>query len=269
MVAQRELSALEEALGKTISPLNMIWADSLGVFQKDVWQDGFNHHKETGHEIFFSNISDIENSDDDPEGKVYMLVRHKNGQYTGLWVDPEDEYDAALINQDYETALDIAEQRLKENPEDPSSIFDKAYALSYSGNTVETVKLYKEVLELEPNNAAAWNNIAIEYEAQGNSTQALKCYKTAQELEPNSVLYNLNYADALKENGDMKGYFEHLERAYNISPKGADERLTLYNAKESSGLQSLEDVQKLKNEYLNPPASVQAQHLPIQNISLN
>ena len=79
----------------------------------------------------------------------------------------------------------------------------------------EAIKLFLQVLELDPNNSAAQYELARLFYHEGNSFEALKYSKSAVKLEPDNKWYKLLYADILalenrpKEAADV--YSEILE----------------------------------------------------------
>jgi Tfp pilus assembly protein PilF len=76
------------------------------------------------------------------------------------------------------------------------------------GITVAQRGLWKEALyrwqravELDPNYAAAWNNLAIAYEHEGNLDQARQAYEKAVSLDPKNLYIKQNY-ELFKEIND-------------------------------------------------------------------
>lgn len=57
----------------------------------------------------------------------------------------------------------------------------------------ESIMRWKRVLELDPNNAPAHNNLGVAYESQEKYEEAITEYKRALELEPNNRNYKENY----------------------------------------------------------------------------
>ena len=52
---------------------------------------------------------------------------------------------------------------------------------------------WKQILEIQPQNARAHNNLGVAYEASGKVDQAIESYKRATELEPDNKFYRFNY----------------------------------------------------------------------------
>ena len=71
-------------------------------------------------------------------------------------------------------------------------LFDYAYSLDALDRSLEARSLYEELLEREPNNASAHNNLAVILERNGEIVKAYALYQKAIELEPSKHLYNSN-----------------------------------------------------------------------------
>lgn len=57
----------------------------------------------------------------------------------------------------------------------------------------EAVFRWKQVIDIDPENSKAYNNLGVAYEALGNIDEAVTAYQRATELEPNNKYYRLNY----------------------------------------------------------------------------
>ena len=57
----------------------------------------------------------------------------------------------------------------------------------------EAIFRWKQVVNIDPDNAAAHNNLGVGYEAMGKISEAVTAYQRATELEPNSKYYRINY----------------------------------------------------------------------------
>ena len=57
----------------------------------------------------------------------------------------------------------------------------------------EAVFRWKQVINVDPDNSKAYNNLGVAYEALGNIDEAVAAYQRATELEPGNKYYRLNY----------------------------------------------------------------------------
>lgn len=79
-----------------------------------------------------------------------------------------------------------------------SELLSCADALRYNGQYEEAEKLYLQVLEREPNNAAAHHGLGLVYYLHGGDFEkSLAEFKKAVELEPENITYRLDWAKAL------------------------------------------------------------------------
>lgn len=81
---------------------------------------------------------------------------------------------------------------------DISELLNRAEALRYNGHYEEAEKLYLQVLERDPDNAAAHHGLGLVYYLHGGDFEkSLAEFKRAVELEPENVTYRLDWAKAL------------------------------------------------------------------------
>lgn len=79
-----------------------------------------------------------------------------------------------------------------------SELLSRADALRYNGHYEEAEKLYLQILEREPNNAAAHHGLGLVYYLHGGDFEkSLAEFKKAVELEPENITYRLDWAKAL------------------------------------------------------------------------
>lgn len=57
----------------------------------------------------------------------------------------------------------------------------------------EAIFRWERATELDPDYAAAWNNLGIAFENQGAFDEALTAYETALDLEPENIMIQQNY----------------------------------------------------------------------------
>lgn len=57
----------------------------------------------------------------------------------------------------------------------------------------ESIFRWKQVIAVDPDNAVAYNNLGVGYEALGKIDEAKTAYQRATELDPDSKYYRINY----------------------------------------------------------------------------
>ncbi len=84
---------------------------------------------------------------------------------------------------------------------DARSQVEFGIAVAQKGLWKEAAYRWERATQLDPNYAAAYNNLAIAYEQQGDFEKAKTAYEKAVELEPNNAMIRQNY-DLFKEIND-------------------------------------------------------------------
>lgn len=169
-------------------------------------------------------------------GKIFVQVKNGDDRYTGRWVDPNDPYDLAIINRDYDTALGLAEARLERDSNDPDALFDKAYALSYLNKPEEAIASYDRVIEREPENDTVMNNKAVELDKLGRHEEALRLFKKAHEINPHSLIIKSNLAYSLRDAGNHDEYTRLMREILYATPATLEDRLFLENLRAETGM---------------------------------
>jgi Tfp pilus assembly protein PilF len=68
----------------------------------------------------------------------------------------------------------------------------------------EAIYRWERAVQIDPNYAAAYNDLAVAYEHEGQLDKARKAYEKALELEPNNAQIRQNY-ELFKEINDRTG----------------------------------------------------------------
>ncbi len=84
---------------------------------------------------------------------------------------------------------------------DAKAQVDFGISVAQRGLWREAIFRWKKAVEIDPNYAAAWNNLAIAYEHEGQFESARDAYDHALKLEPNNNFIHQNY-DFFKEIND-------------------------------------------------------------------
>ena len=81
----------------------------------------------------------------------------------------------------------------------------------------EAIFRWKQVINIDPDDSKAHNNLGVAYEAIGNMDAALAAYQRAAELEPDNKYYRLN----------------HRRCRIHLRRSGADDEDTLHEEEET------------------------------------
>lgn len=83
------------------------------------------------------------------------------------------------------------------------------------GRLGQAERLLRDVVDVEPRNGRAWNNLGVALLEQGKSGEALRVFETAFALQPSpEILENLRVAGAKNETG---GYAEPQDEAFTLT----------------------------------------------------
>lgn len=241
---QREL---EKVIGAHLLPLKESWEETRGTNQR--WEQVFQYHAEQEHELFLAESEQKDNN------KTFILARIGEYFYTGIWVDPDDSYDVAILSQDYESALVIAEERLDLSPESADYLFDKAYALAGLERRQEALEYYDQILLVEPENVAALQNKAVQLALLGRTDEAEKYHDKALAVDPDHITANISKLHYLAEKGQLDSYYDQLEKIIQIDPSDVEERLLLAGFKKEKDIQSLDDVKVQRERFVGAPGA--------------
>jgi Tfp pilus assembly protein PilF len=85
--------------------------------------------------------------------------------------------------------------------EDAKAQVEFGIKVAQKGLWREAIYRWERAVKIDPNYAAAYNNLAVAYEHEGQFEKARKAYDKAAELDPNNAMVRQNY-DLFKEIND-------------------------------------------------------------------
>jgi len=117
-----------------------------------------------------------------------------------------------------DAALEIALEIWQKYPDDTRAAIYLAHEQLAKGNPNQAMKIFEDLLAVDPNNAEAYNQIGYQYGYRGEYERAVESLKKYQFISPNSA----NPLDSLGENQAHSGRYneaiENLNRALAIKP---------------------------------------------------
>ncbi len=124
-----------------------------------------------------------------------------------------------ILDNDLNGALEQLGECLRLYPQDTAALNMKGYSLDRAGRHPEAIKVYRDILDIDPHNYNAFNSLAYLISATGGDlNQALKYAKTALESNDQNPAYldTIGYIYMLKGQGDIARKF--LKKAFAILP---------------------------------------------------
>jgi tetratricopeptide (TPR) repeat protein len=109
-------------------------------------------------------------------------------------------------------------------------LFDRAVALAAKGQEAAAIAAWQKVLELDPSDAKAHNNLGIHLLQVGGLDAAITHFQKAVELSPEYGNAQSNLGIALLQKGRFDAAVPHLQKALEINPTQAQNHLNLGNA---------------------------------------
>ncbi len=90
--------------------------------------------------------------------------------------------------------------------------------LNSPGQLADAIATYQQVSTTEPNNAEAYNNLAIALMSQGKRPEAIAVYRKLLQLEPNNPVVYTSLGNALFEQGHRSQALAAYQKVIEINP---------------------------------------------------
>ena len=103
-----------------------------------------------------------------------------------------------------------------------NEIFSKAVKNHQEGKTDIALKLYNQVLKIEPNHSQSYNNLGSVFFVQGKKEKAKDCYEKAIAINPNYENAYNHLGVLFKDLGENQKAKSCYEKAIAINPNNAD-----------------------------------------------
>ena len=122
-----------------------------------------------------------------------------------------------MQKEDFDAALKIYENVVKLDPEYTDAYFWIGYLYEEKGNRPEAIKFWKKVLEFNPEHADALNSLGYIYAEEGvNLTEAELLVKKALEISPDSAAYLDSLGWVYFKMQKFNVAREYIEKAANL-----------------------------------------------------
>jgi tetratricopeptide (TPR) repeat protein len=151
-----------------------------------------------------------------------------------------------VLLDDYADAIKWLEKAVERDARSADSWYYLGRAYYTKARRDDARKAFLTVLEIDPHNVKAKNNLGLILETDGQAGAALEAYRTAiawqeESLHPSEQPY-VNLGNLLMEQGQTKDAMPALQRAVAIAPNNAYCRMTLGVAHRQLG--QMQDAQR-------------------------
>ena len=111
---------------------------------------------------------------------------------------------------------------VQDQDQDPGELLEAANAMAKKGDNEEAGKMYSRVLELDPTNVKAMNNLGIVLKRLGRHEDALQAYHYAIQTDEAYPLTHKNMGILLEVMNDPDGAITAYERYIELAPSAPD-----------------------------------------------
>jgi tetratricopeptide (TPR) repeat protein len=130
----------------------------------------------------------------------------------------------------FDSAVTFLARAVEINPQQAAYFNNLGNAHKSLGSLQEAVTAYKKALALRPDYAEAHNNLGVVQKKLGDLEDAVASFEEALRIRPNYIDAHYNLGNALQENNDLVGAINSYKKALNLNPNNADALYNLANA---------------------------------------
>ena len=117
-----------------------------------------------------------------------------------------------------EEAEDSYRRSLLEGGPDAQASFDLAHSLQSQGKHLQALERYRQVLEIDPRRADAWNNVGVMLAEVGQPEQAVLAFREALKIDPLYSMAHYNLADSLEALDQSEAALRHWREYLKLRP---------------------------------------------------
>ncbi|MFT0533294.1 tetratricopeptide repeat protein [Castellaniella hirudinis] len=164
---------------------------------------------------------------DQQDKRAADVLRQAHALAPGLPAVQHNRVRLALKSKQFDSALEIAGQTLKDDPDNPETWLICAAALSAKQRDAEALVLVDRALRARPSYAEAWASRALISQRAGNRAGALADLQKALALKPHllqcwQLAASLHYAD-----NNLAAAIHALRKALEIEPRNVHDMVRL------------------------------------------
>jgi Flp pilus assembly protein TadD len=114
-------------------------------------------------------------------------------------------------------------------------IFDNAVQLAEKRQYDAAVPVWKQAVQMDPDDARAYNNLGVALAATGSISDAVAQYKKSLELNPDNSQTRNNLGSVLAQEGKMDEALAEIRKAVEINPDNSQAHINLAHVLETMG----------------------------------
>jgi tetratricopeptide (TPR) repeat protein len=115
-------------------------------------------------------------------------------------------------------SLEILQEKLARYPDNPYLLNEVGNQLLLHGRRLDAETQFARAVKIDPESAAAWNNLGVVRLALDKNTEAATAYKKALKIQPNYALAWYNLGVALDRMDRYDEALQAYERAFVLDP---------------------------------------------------
>jgi tetratricopeptide (TPR) repeat protein len=239
----------QEIFGTMPSALTSEWLSANSRLSPQLWNQFLNRNN--------GNVRYLKDDKNHP-GKIFAIIDEDDdndghGLHRGYWLDPNDPFDLAMLNEDYAGALEIVDSRIAADADDADDIArDRISALMCLRRFDEALVEVDAYLERHPDDADFISAKGALLSAQGHPEEALAYFQRAAELEPDNPSFQWWLANTYLELGDRDRYLQITEASFHAVANSTDPRLRFidHNVRELMNWHTDADFERSKQAFL-------------------
>jgi Tfp pilus assembly protein PilF len=136
------------------------------------------------------------------------------------------------------------------------NLFELAVFYQRSKDFVKAFEMYRKVLEQDPLNAAAYNNMGLLHQEMGNNSDAIRAFRNAILIDENYDKAHNNLGSVLMNAGQDSEALREVNRALQLNPKNAEAMINLAVLTKRSGNVEQAKIHYLRALQINPTNAV-------------